>query len=201
MTIRPSDAIPRAAAERGDADAQFSLGLAYITGRGVEQNYSEAAAWWRRSAEQGNPDARYGLGNLYRRGEGVPQDYAESVRWFRRVAEQGDAGAQYSLGAAYAAGRGVDQDHVDAVRWYRLSAEQGDPFGQWGARNQVPLWRRRFDRLRRSLFVAEPCGGTWRRNGRQDRDEVAELMTSEQITDGQRMLRQLWNRIEADSGS
>lgn len=35
----------RLAAEQGDADAQFSLGVMYVTGKGVIEDYVTANAW------------------------------------------------------------------------------------------------------------------------------------------------------------
>ncbi len=43
----------RAAAERGDADAQYELGLMYLEGLGVTQDNAEAYAWIRTAAAQG----------------------------------------------------------------------------------------------------------------------------------------------------
>jgi hypothetical protein len=68
-------------AERGDSVAQAYLGFMFETGRGVPQNYSEAAMWYRRSAEQGNSTAQYSLGLLYDKGFGVPRDDVEAHRW------------------------------------------------------------------------------------------------------------------------
>jgi hypothetical protein len=68
-------------AERGDSVAQAYLGFMFETGRGVPQNYSEAAMWYRRSAEQGNGAAQYSLGLLYDKGFGVPRDDVEAHRW------------------------------------------------------------------------------------------------------------------------
>ena len=68
-------------AERGDAAAQAYLGFMFETGRGVPQNYSEAAMWYRRASEQGNGTAQYALGLLYDKGYGVPRDEVEAHRW------------------------------------------------------------------------------------------------------------------------
>ena len=43
----------RPAANDGDAAAQFYLGTMYVTGHGVQQDYSAAALWFRKAAEQG----------------------------------------------------------------------------------------------------------------------------------------------------
>ena len=43
----------RARAEAGDASAQYNLGLMHAEGRGVPQDFAEAATWYRKAAEQG----------------------------------------------------------------------------------------------------------------------------------------------------
>ena len=68
-------------AERGDAAAQSYLGFMFETGRGVPQNYTEAAMWYRRAAEQGDSLAQYSLGLLYDKGFGVPRDVIEAGKW------------------------------------------------------------------------------------------------------------------------
>jgi hypothetical protein len=68
-------------AEQGDPAAQAYLGFMFETGRGVPQNYTEAAMWYRRAAEQGDSLAQYSLGLLYDRGQGVPQDIVEANKW------------------------------------------------------------------------------------------------------------------------
>ena len=55
-------------AERGNAPSQTYLGFLFETGRGVPQNYTEAAMWYRRAAEQGDSRAQYS-GVLQPRGE------------------------------------------------------------------------------------------------------------------------------------
>jgi len=65
----------------GDASAQFNFGVIHDTGRGVPENNTEAAKWYRLSAEQGNAEAQYNLGVSYYIGEGVPQDYVHAYAW------------------------------------------------------------------------------------------------------------------------
>ncbi len=68
-------------AEGGDSVAQTYMGFMYETGRGVPQNYTMAAHWYRRAAEQGNDTAQYTLGLLYDKGFGVRQDLVEANKW------------------------------------------------------------------------------------------------------------------------
>jgi uncharacterized protein len=54
----------RLAAEKGNADAQYSLGLSYAKGSGVRKDNAEAAKWLKLAAKQGNPKAQAGLDEL-----------------------------------------------------------------------------------------------------------------------------------------
>ena len=60
----------KARSEKGDAEAQFELGILYKDGQGFEQNLSEAATWFRKAAEQGFAKAQNNLGVMYRKGQG-----------------------------------------------------------------------------------------------------------------------------------
>ena len=90
-----------------------------------QENYTEAARWYRKAAEQGDADAQYNLGFSYNLGLGVSQDYTEAVKWYRKAAEQGHADAQYNLGCCYGLGQGVPQSFSEAVKWFRKAAELG----------------------------------------------------------------------------
>ena len=45
------------AARKGHADAQYSLGILFLTGSGVVQSNDEASKWIGRAAAQGHADA------------------------------------------------------------------------------------------------------------------------------------------------
>jgi TPR repeat protein len=45
-------------AEKGNAEAQFNLGLMYAKGRGIDQDYAKARAWYEKAAAQGFPPAQ-----------------------------------------------------------------------------------------------------------------------------------------------
>src|ERR1019366_1623180 len=60
----------RPLADRGDATAQFNLGVMYDAGQGVQQNYAEAIKWWHKAADQGYADAQYNIGMAYAEGQG-----------------------------------------------------------------------------------------------------------------------------------
>lgn len=114
------------AAEQGDANAQFRLGISYRAGLGVAKDEQEAVKWYRKAAEQGHAEAQMSLGLCYVLGTGVEEDGKEAMKWFRIAAEQGHAQAQYCLGLGYEQGTGVAKDRQKAAKWYRKAAAQGN---------------------------------------------------------------------------
>jgi uncharacterized protein len=112
----------RSLADRGDADAQYNLGVMYNNGDGVPRDYVEAMKWHRKAADQGNGNAQFHLGLMYDHGRGMPQSYAEAVRWYRLAANQGIAIAQFKLGIMYHDGQGLPRDYVQAHMWFNLAA-------------------------------------------------------------------------------
>jgi len=121
----------RVDAEKGDAVAQFTLGVVYGDGVGVAKDEAEAVKWYRRAAEQNHALARNNLGACYHNGQGVAKDYLEAVKWYRKAAEQNLALAQYNLGVCYERGQGVAKNEVEAAKWYAKAAEQNDAGGQY----------------------------------------------------------------------
>lgn len=62
--------------------AQYYLGMMYMKGQGVEQDYKLAGEWFRKASEKSIPQAQYKLGDLYLKGRGVPKDYEYAYVWF-----------------------------------------------------------------------------------------------------------------------
>ncbi len=53
------------AAENGDMNAEFNLGVMYENGQGVEQSDLKAAEWYQKAADNGHPEAPMALQVLY----------------------------------------------------------------------------------------------------------------------------------------
>ena len=126
-----SDKGNKKAAKKGNAAAQYNLGVMYYNGRGVVQSDQEAFKWFKKAADQGDADAQFCLGVMYRNGKGVVQSDQEAVKWYRQAANQGLANAQHNLGWMYANGQGVVQSDQEAFKWYQKAAEQGDVDAQF----------------------------------------------------------------------
>jgi len=191
----------RKAAEQNFADAQYNLGVCYFKGNGIKQNYQEAVKWFRKAAEQGDAAAQVNLGVCYIGGKGVTKNDSEAIKWWRKSAEQGDALAQVKLGLAYGFGNGVAKDAVQAAKWYRKAAENGNVDAQYSlgacyakgdgeAKDYVEAHKwfnlasaQGYERAKESLLIIE------------------RLMTTEQIAEAQRLVRELKLRKHSSSGN
>src|SRR5438552_14898862 len=83
------------AAEKGDAEAQFNLGMMYSTGLGVEKDEAAAFRWTQKAADQGHGEAEFSLGLMFNEGIGTAKDESEAVRWYRKSADHGERRAQH----------------------------------------------------------------------------------------------------------
>jgi TPR repeat protein len=115
----------KARAAAGEKAATRELADMYYTGRGVKQDYREAARWYEKLAKLGDARAQTSLGLMYARGYGVKQDLRKAHRYWSFAAAQNDPGAQFNLGLSYSRGDGVPQDYERAAEWYRMAASRG----------------------------------------------------------------------------
>ena len=145
----------RAAAERGDAAAQFELGMRYVFGLGLPSDRGEGERWLRKAADQGHETARcwcmvFGFGverdpksaaklcraaaeqgdpwaQLAQGFDSEASDMKAAMKWYRRSADQGNAVAAYKLAERYRFGGGgvVEKDPAASEKWMKLAAERG----------------------------------------------------------------------------
>lgn len=110
-----------AAAQRGDAEAQYQLGALYDRGLGVPPDLAQRQAWWNKSAAQGYAPALVALAELARSGDGVPKNDAEAARLYREAAQHGSSEGAVELARALAAGRGIARNAAEAWQWYSFA--------------------------------------------------------------------------------
>ena len=118
----------RRAAEMGDPQGMYKLGVCYDFGKGgLTKDETKAVEWYKKAAEAGNATAMCNLGNCYEYGKGgLTEDEAKAVEWYRKAAEAGNARGMNSLGYAYDYGKGgLTKDEAKAVEWYQKAAEMG----------------------------------------------------------------------------
>ena len=115
------------AAEQGNVHAQYDLGLCYIKGTGVEQDWEKAIYWTKKAADQGLVEAENNTGICYASEiGGHKKDTKQAVEWFKKAANHGNANSQFMLGVYYLEGLGgLDKDFYSALQWLQKAADQG----------------------------------------------------------------------------
>jgi hypothetical protein len=115
------------AALKGHPVAQHRVGVMYVLGQGVPEDWAEATRWFHKAADQGQGESQYSMGLRYQQGQSVAQDSKEAARWFKLAAEQGIGAAAAALAKQCATGEGVPQDLIEAYKWAAVAASLPDP--------------------------------------------------------------------------
>ena len=118
----------RPLAEQGDSRAQYGMGRLYRYGRGVDQNYETAVAWYTKAARQTEDGdsmrrAVYALGYMAAHGHGMAKDMAKAECLYRVSAMNGYANGQWALSRVLRAKPGIDFTVFD---WVERAAAQGE---------------------------------------------------------------------------
>ena len=115
----------KAAADRGDANGLYNVGMCHLCGWGVAENKEKAFEHFKAAAMLGHAGAINNIGGFYRDGMVVEQDFAIATKWFRKSANLGNPYGQLNYGFALQRGEGVEQDDKKAFAMYRAAAEGG----------------------------------------------------------------------------
>jgi len=110
----------------GDHEAEQRLGVLYLNGEGVAQDYGRAREFFESASLKGNLLAATNLAQLYSEGLGVEQDLEKAAELVRIASEAGVIAAQKSYASMLMQGQGVVQSSSDALYWYLRAAMQGD---------------------------------------------------------------------------
>ena len=115
----------RAAAKRGQAEAQYELGKRLLTGRDTERNLDEGYAWCRDAAGRGLVKALNTVGYCHAMGWGTVKSGRRAFDAFLKAALLGDAIAAYNLAFCFEQGIGTKADRGLADMLYEKSAKAG----------------------------------------------------------------------------
>lgn len=113
-------------ADQGSSEAQWTVGLCYERGQGVEQSLESAKHYYQLAADQGLPEAQGCLGYLLKE-EGLNATdkskadnlLKQAIYYLKLSAERGYIYALNTLGNCYEKGIGVEQSLLKAIRYYK----------------------------------------------------------------------------------
>jgi hypothetical protein len=113
-------------ADRGDAEAQYQVGVRYDEGESVPKDDAQAVQWFQHAAEQGHVDAQAHLGAYYWAGRGVSEDLSKAYMWSMIALAGGDENSKSRLeGLASQMTRAqVSVARQQAEEWIRTHSQQ-----------------------------------------------------------------------------
>ena len=122
----------KAAAEKGDVEAQYMLGEMYQNPLETEPDQGESIKWFTKAAEKGHVQAQLMLSMCYQgflfSGEEKAKyvDPAKAVYWLEQAAARGDLDAICSLAGIYSRDdMGIEPDFERAREYYLRAAREG----------------------------------------------------------------------------
>ena len=117
----------RQSAEKGNAEAQFRLGVIYGNGdEGIGIDQQKAMSWFKQAARQGHENALITMAWMYANGSGVETDEPRARELYLLAADHGSAKAQYVVATMYRfAQYGAPKDLSKALHYYTESANRG----------------------------------------------------------------------------
>jgi TPR repeat protein len=82
-------AVHRESPTKGRFYGSDALDTLYFKGLGVQVDYAQAMAWYRKTADQGVPAAIYSIGFIYDGSFGAPKDPKQAGAWMNKAAAAG----------------------------------------------------------------------------------------------------------------
>jgi len=119
------------AAQKGNADAQATLGDGYYMGVIGDKDLKQAAIWYQLAANQNHPFGTNNLANFYEKGlGGIAVDHQKAFKLFLRAAYLGSNYAQTTVGKYYEAGDLVEADKAEAFAWTWIATENKSEYAE-----------------------------------------------------------------------
>jgi len=144
-----------AAYSLGDADSAVQLGILYLDGNYVEEDYDKALDFFRFAVENGREDAYLYMGDAYR---GKSQ-FDKAVYCYQKSSDAGDMEAAYNLGKIYGFGiNGVIDQNVELAFEYLDKATEQYSEDVWYTKGIILLNENRVPEARELLIKAAEAG-------------------------------------------
>lgn len=118
-------------ANKNYLEAQTLIGVDYLNGNGISQDYAKALVWFEKAASENYAPAQDSIGLMYNNGHWVDQDHFKAFEWFQKAANQNYHTGQVNLALMYKDGLGVAEDHTKALEWFQKAADQGNDVAKY----------------------------------------------------------------------
>lgn len=113
------------AADLGNANALYELGLLSETGVTTKPDFSEALKYYQVAADKGNEKAMLALARMYHYGLGVEKNPKMAANLYQKLAARQNAYAQYQLGTYYLEGTAGELSPAKGKQLLQQAVENG----------------------------------------------------------------------------
>lgn len=156
----PDIASLRKQAKAGDAEAQYQLAQALLSGKGVPQDSKQGVEWLEKAAKLDHPAAQQVLSYMYLKGgeQNIPKNPKIGLEWLQKSADHGNAAAEYGLAVMYRDGdgeTGIPRKPHEAATWFRKAARQPGSIKSQSALQEM-LQKRLISKAEANWRAAEP---------------------------------------------
>ena len=118
-------------------------------------------------------------------------DFATALQRFAPLAQGGDIRAQHMMGRMYSEGEGIRKNDAEGAKWYQVAADRGDTVSQLSLATMYVNGRgvrRNFVEAYKWFSIVALSGSrTAVGQALEVRDLIAQLMTPEQVEQGERL--------------
>ena len=148
-------------------------------------DYATALRVYRSMADQGLAIAQFNVGLMYDNGQGVTKDEIQAMKWYRLAADQGRSDAQYQLGHL----NYKQNNYAEAAKWFHLASDQGRADAQSNLGSMYAEGDGVPQDFVQALMWFTLSAAQNHKDGIENRDKAAGLMTPAQIAEAQELAR------------
>lgn len=113
-------------AHKGDADAQYQLGICYRDGIQIASDALKAKQWFEKAVAQGEHNAEYALAEIKASEDDNEAKNKEVVALLEKAVAGGNVKAKVMLGKFLYTGKGVDEDYDRSVKLWEAAMSAGN---------------------------------------------------------------------------
>lgn len=111
-------------AKLGNSEAEFDVGLMYLTGDGIAKDAEQALSWLLKAANHEVIDAQYNAALMYLTGDGIDANTEQAFVWMTKAALNNRVDAQYNLGLMYDKAHEADKSFTWLAKAAALDHQQ-----------------------------------------------------------------------------
>ncbi len=114
-------------ADEGNAEAQYTLGLAYLSGDVTARSTDLAVEYLTLAAQQDYGKALFTLATMYETGNAVAQDAEKARQYYFAAVKQNNSEALYTVGKAFSQMKNNSKNRIFGIDCLRKAARQLNP--------------------------------------------------------------------------